>query len=81
MQNVEIITNIEVEVKKLAKGRPSQTKIKTDENYFKNYYYLTRKDLICECGQLVNNKNIIRHKTRAVHARRMKLIEEQKLVI
>ena len=33
MENVEIITEIEVEVKKLAKGRPSQTKIRTDENY------------------------------------------------
>ena len=59
MENVEIITEIEVEVKKLAKGRPSQTKIRTDENYFKNYYHLTKIDLICDCGQLVNSENII----------------------
>jgi len=58
---------------KRGKGRPTETGIKFDHDYFKNYYHLKKEDIICECGQVISKKCIGKHLKRDRHTRAMTL--------
>ena len=52
-------------------GRPKVNELPMDKDYFKNYYHLTKKEVLCECGMMINTKVRCRHIKRKIHLSRL----------
>ena len=60
---------------KKAKGRPSEHNIIYDEQYFKKYYLLTKVEIKCGCGAMVNNKSMSKHIKSKRHIKALDILQ------
>ena len=63
-------------INKKGAGRPNETGIENNAEYFKNYYHHSKKDTLCECGAIVLSKCMLKHLKRERHFRAMRLKQQ-----
>ena len=57
------------------KGRRITANIKEDKEYYKKFYHLKKEVVACECGRIMNNWSIQKHKKTKYHKQVMEKIE------
>jgi hypothetical protein len=57
------------------KGRRITKNIKEDKEYYKKFYHLKKEVVECECGRILNNWGLLKHRKTDYHKRVMEKIE------
>ena len=60
---------------KHAGGRPNTTKLEKTDNYFNEYYNLTKHNVTCSCGMTISNKCMTRHLKRTIHTKKLEELQ------